>query len=388
MSRLFALIVLCSIAFFNAHIGAQATATPAQAILITISPGEAAWEKYGHNMLWLRDPSTGFDACYNWGLFDFDQPGFIKNFIQGRMKYTMDAFAPEDALGVYARQKRAVRLQRLELSQPQVLKLIELCENNRRPENADYLYDYYKDNCSTRVRDMIAAVQHDPDVFKRTLQQTPGSGQTYRQHSLRLMQNNALLCVGLDFTLGPACDVPLSKWDEAFLPGYLAQAIAADAEELKQPWLASPVEHPTAAPVWWPWSLLAGVCVAGAMLLISGWRCGGLIALTLWWGTGSIASLFLIFMWALTDHRAAHANQNLMLFTPLMIIGLVMLYYNPWRHKSYYIACACIAFALFHIILKFLGILTQSTAFFTAFVLPLHIAAGVICLSMRVRKTM
>ena len=388
MSKLIGCVTLCFIALHSASTYAEQTPPAPTAILITIGPGDAPWEKYGHNMLWLRDASRGIDLCYNWGLFDFEQPGFVKNFVQGRMKYWMDAFPPGQALGAYTEQKRAVRLQLLRLTPAQVGKLVDLCEENRKPQNAEYLYDYFKDNCSTRVRDVIASVQNDPNEFAHALRHATGSGQTYRQHALRLMQDDAPLSLGIDFTLGRMCDVPLNKWDEAFLPAYLADAFAPFADELVKPWTASHVNVPTAAPVWWPRGLLIGVVSAGVIIFLARWKRGAIIAITIVWGLSAFAGLFLIGMWTLTDHRAAYANQHLLQFSPLLCVGLVMLCRKSWREKVWYVAVITIAISVLAAVLfGVIGVLNQSNATFTALAIPLHAGAGIAAFRLRPRLT-
>ncbi|MGC4033719.1 MAG: DUF4105 domain-containing protein [Tepidisphaeraceae bacterium] len=97
----------------------RASAEPV-ATLVTVGPGDAVWEKFGHNMIRIQDDERGLDICFNWGLFNFDQPNFIGNFVQGRMLYTM---APLDSLPLlddYKQQDRRVTFQRLRLSPEQV----------------------------------------------------------------------------------------------------------------------------------------------------------------------------------------------------------------------------------------------------------------------------
>ena len=123
--------------------------------LVTAGPGDEAWERYGHNAIRVLDTRTGRDVSYNWGIFDFDQVGFIPRFLQGRMLYRMAAFPTAAMVDVYAQANREVVLQELDLTPAQKLDLRDLADTNARPENREYMYQYFSDNCSTRVRDAL-----------------------------------------------------------------------------------------------------------------------------------------------------------------------------------------------------------------------------------------
>jgi hypothetical protein len=137
---------------------ARAQTQPSDAVrifVLTMQPGDAVWEKFGHNAIWIHDPAGQVDLCYNWGLFDFNDANFFRNFALGLMKYEMGESYLEDSLEEYKLNNRTVRAQELDLSQAQTQNLLHALAINQLPENREYLYNYYTDNCSTRVRDLI-----------------------------------------------------------------------------------------------------------------------------------------------------------------------------------------------------------------------------------------
>jgi hypothetical protein len=159
--------------------------------LLTMGVGEQVWEQFGHNALWFhvdRPGSLGgpVDVVYNWGIFDSSQPYFIPHFLQGRMLYSMGGYPYEQTLIDYRARDRAVWAQELDLSNAQKIALRDFVLWNSRPENANYRYDYYRDNCSTRVRDALDRVLGG--VIRATF-----SGRktnfTYRSETLRLTQS-------------------------------------------------------------------------------------------------------------------------------------------------------------------------------------------------------
>jgi hypothetical protein len=128
---------------------------PPRISVVTVGPGDAVWERFGHNYIWVQDPARGIDLAYNYGMFDFGQENFFANFARGRMMYWMAALDPYLSLEHYSGQNRTIWIQELDLTAEQATALRDFLVWNERPENRNYRYDYYRDNCSTRVRDAL-----------------------------------------------------------------------------------------------------------------------------------------------------------------------------------------------------------------------------------------
>src|SRR5690349_23560503 len=244
--------------------------------LLTMGVGEQVWEQFGHNALWFhldRPPSLGgpVDAVYNWGIFDSSQPYFIPHFLQGRMIYSVGGYPYEETLIDYRQRDRAVWAQELDLTNAQKVALRDYVIWNSRPQNSYYRYDYYRDNCSTRVRDALDRVLGG--VIKATFsgRKTP---YTYRSETLRLTQRGPWLATGIDIGLGRPADHPLSAYEDMFLPMRLRD----DVRELRvsdghggthplvknERMLLGTVTHPepTSPPHWMPLFLTIGIVIA------------------------------------------------------------------------------------------------------------------------------
>ena len=168
--------------------------------LMTMGVGEQVWEEFGHNALWLgveRAPSLGgaVDVVYNWGIFDSSKPHFIPHFLQGLMLYSMGGYPLQQTLIEYRERDRAVWAQELDLTNTQKVALRDFIIWNSRPENANYRYDYYLDNCSTRVRDALDRVLGG--VIRATFSGRK-TDYSYRSETLRLTQRQSLLASGID----------------------------------------------------------------------------------------------------------------------------------------------------------------------------------------------
>src|SRR5690606_33911044 len=177
---------------------------------------------FGHNALWVHDAATGQDLAYNYGMFDFDEPGYLRNFIRGRLNYWVQPMDAGAMVQAYAAANRSVWVQELNLTPAHRLELKRFLEWNSVPENRIYRYDYYRDNCSTRVRDVI-----DMALGRRLRQvlDAEPSGMTYRAHTRRLGADDRPVVYGLEVAMTGAIDAPLSLWAESFLPMELMESV-------------------------------------------------------------------------------------------------------------------------------------------------------------------
>ena len=128
--------------------GSQA-GTDLKIYLMTMGPGTQIWERFGHNAIRVVDASRGTDSIYNWGTFDFKQPHFLRRFMTGNTLYWMEGEDIGETLGT---------LQELDFTPAERLAVRDFITWNARPENLYYRYDYYLDNCSTRVRDILVRI--------------------------------------------------------------------------------------------------------------------------------------------------------------------------------------------------------------------------------------
>lgn len=319
-------LLLSALVLGSLLLATAAGAAPRIAVL-TMQPGEIFFERFGHNALVVADPATGAAISYNFGYFDPAEPDFLPRFIRGDMQYQLVAQPLEQDLAYYRHVGRGVDIQWLDLEPDVAVELAAQLEWNARPENARYGYDYFLDNCSTRVRDAL-----DAALGGRLRTQMAGSrGSTYRSEATRLARPAPWMWLGFDLGLGPSADRPLSLWDEAFVPmrlqAELRRARGADGRPLviheerilphRLP--PEPAEQPRR---WWPW-LLGGVLLATA----AGWllrqrpRLGGTFALAFWLLCAVLAGLML-FIWLGTEHRFGWANRNVLVFSPLCVLLL------------------------------------------------------------------
>jgi hypothetical protein len=366
---------------------------------MTMGPGKRVWERFGHNAIWIHDPVKGTDQAYNYGLFDFHQQNFLLRFIQGRMWYWMQGFPAESYIEQYRRANRSVWVQELEMAPQARRELQEFLEWNERPENRFYHYDYYRDNCSTRIRDALDRALGG--LIRRNTQSAP-TGRTYRFHTLRLTANDPPVYTGLLLALGQPVDRAISVWEEMFLPlavrEHLRKLMVTGKDGVPIPLVRSertlfessdpaPASRP---PFWLPFYLAGGLLLGGAAYGLATLarrsrpaRIGFLILTWIWVLVTSTAGLVLAGLWGLTDHAAAYYNENV-LQMDLLALPLVWLLPRFVRRKNssarltLCLATLVAAISLVGLVLKLLPQFYQVNGSIIALALPAQagVAAG------------
>jgi hypothetical protein len=304
-------------------------------VLLTVGQGDQVYELFGHNAIWIHDPSAGGDTVYNWGVFDFNTPGFLPRFLRGDMRYTMDAQTIGNTVAYYQYYRRRIWAQELDLTPAEKRALFDFIHWNYRPENRQYRYNYYLDNCSTRVRDVIDRVLGGR---LRAYLKGISTQETYRSHSLRMMQGAPFLVTGVEVALGRPTDKPLNADQASFLPVQLMSYVKGFTLDggkrplvLREWMLNEPVgraPEPTAVPSLWKWYLPIGLGI-GAVILGLWFGLGARVATatiaTLVAAAIGIVGTILVLLVTVTDHTAAHGNENLWMLNPIWLVVAVAL---------------------------------------------------------------
>jgi hypothetical protein len=177
--------------------------------VVTYGPGEQVWERFGHDAIVVQDGATGESVSYNYGMFDFRQENFILRFARGQMLYWMQGIPSAWYDRTYVRADRSIWRQELNLTPAQRVELRRFLEWNALEENKYYAYDYFRDNCATRVRDALDRVLGGRI---RAATDTIATPYSYRWHTRRLVAAQPLVYTGIDLGLGRPTDRPISAW--------------------------------------------------------------------------------------------------------------------------------------------------------------------------------
>lgn len=299
-----------------------------EAWLVSYAPGNAYWQRFGHNAIWIREPGMGIDHVFNFGFFDFKQERFLARFIQGNMLYFSMARSAVREFRQYQFEQRSISAQKLDLAPEAFVRLRDYLLEQVQPENRNYRYDYYLDNCSTRVRDALDFALDG--ALLRQFGNQPAR-QNFRAHTRRLVSMDFWYYLGLESALGLPVDRDITRWDEMFLPSVVAdvlseatldtRALVTGKTVIFQAGLAPPPSTPP--PVWRRYLLLALLLTAalsGIGKLAGPVMSAGLV-LT-WLMIAASGGLILSGLWLFTDHQVAGPNSNLLLLNPLFLAGL------------------------------------------------------------------
>ena len=138
-----------------------------QVSLLTCGPGTEVYELFGHTALRVKQQRPGgFDYVFNYGMFNFDVPGFIWRFTKGETDYCLGINDFPDFLLNYQFRESKVDEQVLNLTPIQSRALFEALLVNAMPQNRVYRYNFLFDNCATRPRNMVEMVL-DNDIKSR-----------------------------------------------------------------------------------------------------------------------------------------------------------------------------------------------------------------------------
>ena len=195
--------------------------------LLTCGPGQEVWSYYGHTALRIQDKVHDSDVAVNWGMFSFKQPFFVLRFVFGLTDYQIGIFPMSDFIAEYSAEGRWVRQQRLQLSRQEKLKILRAIEENAKPENRTYRYNFFFDNCTTRAREMVITnIGYCNTNFKDTDAQS-----TYRKEIHKLNGNHRWARFGNDLLLGYLSDRDLTQREWEFLPDNLSKDFATEGRK-------------------------------------------------------------------------------------------------------------------------------------------------------------
>ncbi|HKP29439.1 MAG TPA: DUF4105 domain-containing protein [Gemmatimonadales bacterium] len=362
------------------------------AYLVTFSPGPEVWERFGHNAIWIRDTVSGENHAWDYGRFAFG-PGFLWSFARGKLLYGMGREDGVRVVNGYIQRQRSVYLQELDLTPTERMALRDFLDANFAKNHGRYRYDYYLDNCSTRVRDAIDAVTGGR--IRATLD-SGNSGTTFRWHTRRSLENNLFTWTGADAALGPKVDQPITRYGETFLPGKLREHIRTveytDDQGRTHPLVRGEItlaetDHYLVPDT--PTEFISRFVVLGLVLGLALFALGaaardsglarwlfGFLGGT-WALVAGIGGAVLLFLWLGSDHEVAWRNQNLWNFN-LLALALVPLLPGALRRNPVRVRPA-LALAFLLLVSAVLGVIAkglpgwgQANAEIIALTLPLH----------------
>ncbi|HMI85839.1 MAG TPA: DUF4105 domain-containing protein [Polyangiaceae bacterium] len=366
--------------------------------VLIFGPGDHPFTKFGHDGLLVEDRMKGTSLVYNYGTYSFHSAWLIPKFLLGKYRYWLSVSPLSAVIASYALDNRSVVAQRLALSAAQKRTLADHLAWNALEENKYYLFDYYRDNCATRVRDLIDGTT-DGAVHAAT---NSPAALSWREHTERLTADDLLVYLGLDLAMGGFIDQPISFWQEMFLPAKLQEGLArtkigavdaggstdiinlVDAETVlvtarRPPLRAAPPDFTRT--FFGAGSVIALLLTIAGAAAYGGFRAAraalGIAVAALGVVLGCLGCLF-SFLWIFTNHEVAYRNENILQCAPFALVlawhGAALVWGRPRSaaraHRIALFGVACSALGL---TLKVLPWFAQHNGYLIAFFLPLWI---------------
>jgi len=325
----------------------------AEISVITVGPGTSLNDAFGHNAFRIKDPLLGMDLAYGYGEYDFDAPHFYLKFAQGKLNYLLSRIEFNRFYSFYVYQNRTMQEQVLNLSASEKQRLFEFLENNYKPENRKYLYDFFYDNCATRIRDVIEQTSEAKITFN-----TPEGLQpkTFRRLIHEHVNRNSWGSLGIDVALGSVIDKEATAYEHMFLPKYIfqffANATKGNSEKLvKETHTLYQMKDKGHSATFWSSPFI----IFGLIGLIIIWityknhkkQKRTKVLDTILFGITGIIGLLILLLWFATDHTATAQNYNLLWAFPLNLLAMMALLKNevkPWviRYLKFLVIILCL----------------------------------------------
>ena len=203
-------LLLCGLSLLQA----QALSERARVSLLTCTPGQELYARYGHTAIRVCDPENDLDLVFNYGIFDFETDHFYWKFVRGETWYELGATRMPWFMSEYQMEQRPVYEQVLRLDSVQREAIWQALLQNYQPANRHYLYNFVFDNCATRPYLLIQNALGD------SIQSdfTGHTGVTYRDfiryYTGPLTWSNA----GINLLFGPRADKPMTSEQRLFQP--------------------------------------------------------------------------------------------------------------------------------------------------------------------------
>ena len=306
--------------------------------LITCGPGEVLYEAFGHSAIRLVDRSQNLDVVFNYGMFDFNQENFYGNFAKGSMRYMLGASPTTDFIDQYRRYNRTVREQVLNLDSAEKLAIAVYLSKNLLPENREYFYDYFDNNCSTKIIELLDSALQRKVIWKFA---EPQGTMTYRNMIYDYTTYQDWGRFGIDLGLGAVIDRPLKGRDLNFLPDELERSVMRAS--IRRGMIDFPLVSGNEVLFESAVSYGAGSFLFSPAFLFSVIL---LLSLVLWFRSSQSAIGFRILrsvlftmtgllglvelsIWLFTNHKSAAWNYNILWANPLFfVIGLLIWFYE------------------------------------------------------------
>ena len=327
----------------------------AEISVMTFGPTQQElYSAFGHSAFRVNDAALGIDEAYNYGVFDFNQPNFYLNFTRGFLYYKLGIYNYKQFEGYYIFNNRYVHEQQLNLTAEEKQKLYDFLEWNAKPENQHYRYDYFYNNCATKIPDVIVKVFGDSVKFDGAYVKTD---YTIRELTDLYLKQQPWGDLGIDIGLGLPTDKKATPYEYMFLPDYVESGF--DHAFIKRKGKSVPLvkkkniiyesrKETVKGNLFHPLLIFSVFFVIISFISyrdVNRNKLTKVIDVFLFTVTGFLG-LMLLLLWVATDHQAAANNLNLLWALPTHLVAVIAFIKNPRWLEKYFFAVAILSLLL------------------------------------------
>jgi hypothetical protein len=334
MKRATAILSILLFVGISQHTSAQNLSEKTEISIITCDPGNELYTTFGHSALRVRDPLSRIDKVYNYGTFNFETPNFYLKFTKGQLDYMLTVSYYKHFIVSYMKEKRAIREQVLNLTPEQIYDTYVFLENNALPENMYYRYDFFFDNCATRVKDVLKKTLKDDIVLPEN---KTADKKSFKELIRPYLKGKDWERFGIHLCLGQPANEIATAEESTFLPDHLEQVF--DHTQIRingsmmpivkdKRVLFTPKEKLTAESGFFSPFLIFSLILLLTLILsfveYKKERWFMLLDKTLFFVFGFLG-IVILFVWFGTEHKAVVNNWNVLWAMPLWFVAAFMI---------------------------------------------------------------
>ncbi len=299
--------------------------------LMTCTPGDEVYSKYGHSAVRVLDSANNIDVTFNYGIFNFHTEHFYAKFVRGETWYMLGIQTTPYFIMDSKETGRDTYEQILNLSQSEKQALFDALEENSRPENKYYLYNFVFDNCATRplflLQKSMGETFNTPQFDLRR--------DTYRDMVTYYSEKNSWPGFGINLVFGKDADVVMTPQQRLFLPeqlmDYVSEATKKNGEPLCLAESVKPFDvkvHPWVTSPYMMILLVVLFIMAITFFDMRRTRRSKEIKISWWFDevllfVGFVVGTILFYLSYFSIHPLVEHNWNLLLINPLLLVLFV-----------------------------------------------------------------
>ena len=306
--------------------------------ILTVSPGKDLVDAFGHSGIRVVDNELNYDVVFNFGIYDFQAPDFYSNFVKGRPIYSLGINNYNRFFNDYKNQKRGILEHKIQISKNKKDALIRLLFENSRQENKFYVYEYFNDNCSTKVADLFIENFND-EIYNFEINLSSKSNYSYRSLIYKMIPKNSWGSLAIDICLGSIIDQDINYRQTFFLPSKFSsfldtiESVNPEIIESKLLLKSQDIFEESGFNLTSPLFVILFISIFIILVSFLDFRNNKqtkvldilLISIT------TMIGLLISYLWFYSDHSAASQNYNILWASPLNILLFIDLFTRKKR---------------------------------------------------------